>query len=86
MNPSTLAELDLAISDMDTPILENQVKTVLEGIPGIESVRLQERGALIHYRPKAVTKDRIADLISQAGFKVTVFQDSASGETHEVSY
>ena len=84
MNP--LAELDLAISEMDTPILEQQVQAVLKRLNGVQSVRLQERGALIHYDPKGTNKDRIAESIRHAGFTVTIFQDSASGETHEVPY
>lgn len=86
MNTHPLAELDLAISDMDTAILEQQVKTVLQKISGVQSVRIQERGALIHYNTASTSKDRIAEAIRKAGFNVTIFQDSASGETHEVAY
>jgi hypothetical protein len=86
MSTTPFDELDLAISDMDTPILETQVQTILRELKGIESVRIQERGALVHYHPGTITREQIVDAISQAGFNVTIFQDSASGETHEVSY
>jgi hypothetical protein len=73
-------ELDLAIPDMDSAG-ELQVKAALEGVPGIQSVRLLERGAFVRYLPGSIDKDQICTLIRQAGFRASTFQDSKSGKT-----
>lgn len=74
-------ELDLAIPDMDTDGAEERVKVALEKIPGIQSVRLLQRGAFIRYNPIGITKEEITTLIRRAGFRASTFQDSKSGET-----
>ena len=79
--PVHLDELDLAIPDMDSPTTENQVKAALEKMPGIKSVRLVERGAFIRYNAAVIDKDQICQLIRQAGFRASTFQDSKTGAT-----
>lgn len=80
----TVNELDLAIPDMDSESAELAVKAVLEGIDGIESVRLMERGAWVRHRPDSITADQICAAIRHAGFRPSVFQDS-TGRTGQSS-
>lgn len=79
-------ELDLAIANMDFPGEEKRVRSILEGLPGVRSVRIQERGALIKYNTKGISRDRICKALGDAGLRYTVFQDSATGQTGAVSY
>ena len=74
-------ELDLAILGMDTPAAEKAVLEALEGLSGVVSVRLIERGAFLRYKAETVTKDEICDAVRKAGYRATVFQDSKTGET-----
>jgi len=85
-SPDTEAELDLAISNMDTKATEAQAKALLSNLPGVLSARLHELGALIRYRPHRITKDTICAHLHKAGLRATVFQDSASGATGSVAY
>jgi copper chaperone CopZ len=87
MNNQTngLEELDLAIPDMHTTADEAQVGGVLNGLPGVGSVRLVSRGALVHYRPQGISHAQICDALHKAGFRATTFQDSATGETGATS-
>jgi hypothetical protein len=82
----TLEELDLAIANLDFPEQEKSLRSLLETVPGVRSVRIQEQGALIQYLPASTTKDQIVQAIRQGGYRLTVFQDSATGETGSVNY
>ena len=81
-----LEELDLAIANLDFPAQEQQLRSLLEGVPGVRHVRIQEQGALIQYSPEGTSKAQIVDLLSPAGYRVTVFQDSATGEANSVDF
>ena len=74
-------ELELAIPDMDTGRAEVRMKEILERLPGIQAVRLLERGAFIRYNPLGIDKDRICAAIRQSGFRASTFQDSKTGAT-----
>lgn len=74
-------ELDLMIPDMDAGRTEEQVKAVLEKLPGIRSVRLIERGALIRYNPNGIGPGEICTAIRRSGFRASTFQDSMTGRT-----
>jgi hypothetical protein len=82
----TEAELDLAISNMDSEDREEQAKSILSGMPGVLSAHLHERGALIRYQTANITQNIICEHLRAAGFDVTVFQDSATGTTGSVEY
>jgi hypothetical protein len=69
-------EVDLAIPDMDSHLAEEKVKAALEGIKGIETVRLVERGAWLRHQPDVITADQICQAIRQAGYRASVFQDT----------
>ena len=66
-------ELDLMIPDMDTETAENQVKKVLERLPGIRYVRLVQRGALVRDKPASIGPDEIRTAIRQSGFRASTF-------------
>ena len=80
-NHMSTEELDLAIPDMDTGRAEVRMKEILERLPGIQAVRLLERGAFIRYNPLGIDKDRICAAIRQSGFRASTFQDSKTGAT-----
>jgi hypothetical protein len=75
------AELDLMIPDMDNEGAENEVRKVLERLPGIKYVRLVQRGALVRYNPGGIGPDEICTAIRQSGFRASTFQDSKTGRT-----
>jgi hypothetical protein len=79
--PAPTEELDLAIPDMDSDGAEEQVKGILERLPGIQTVRLVGRGAFIKYNPVGINADEICTAIRQSGFRASLFQDSKSGAT-----
>jgi hypothetical protein len=61
------------IPDMDTETAENQVKKVLERLPGIRYVRLVQRGALVRDKPSSIGPDEIRTAIRQSGFRASTF-------------
>ena len=82
-----LEELDLAIANLDFPEQEKELRALLESnLPGVRNVRIQEQGALIQYNPVGTNPDQIVKTLSQAGFRVTIFQDSATGQTGTVDF
>ena len=78
-------ELDLVIPDMEGQEMEEQVQSVLSRIPGVRSALIIPEGALIHYEPDLVTKEILCKALADAGIKTDLFQDSLSGEAHNVS-
>lgn len=83
-SPERLAdreELDLAIPNMDSTGTEKDVRAILEKLPGVNAVRLIERGAWLEYRPSAVSVAEICGVLHRAGFRAGLFQDSQSGRT-----
>ena len=81
-----LEELDLAIANLDFPEQEKELRGILEQLPGVCAVRIQEQGALIQYNPVGTSKDQIVAALRQAGLRPTVFQDSATGQTGKVDF
>jgi hypothetical protein len=75
-SPVPSNEVDLAIPDMDSQFAEEKVKAALEGIKGIETVRLMERGAWLRHQPDVITADQICQAIRHAGYRASVFQDT----------
>ncbi len=78
-------ELDLVIRGMQGQPDEERVRLILMKLPGVQAARIIPEGAWIRYEAARITKDNICDAVRQAGFKATLFQDSFSKETHNVS-
>jgi copper chaperone CopZ len=79
--PQHFEELDLMIPDMDTESAEAEVKGILDGLPGIQAVRLVQRGAFIRYDAATMNHEQICAMIRKAGFRASTFQDSKTGKT-----
>jgi hypothetical protein len=69
-------ELDLAIPDMDSADAEKRVRSILTDLPGIEAVRLIERGAYVRHR-SSITSGQICEAIRKSGYRASIFQDDA---------
>lgn len=78
-------ELDLVIRGMQGQADEERLRQVLAKIPGVQTARIIPEGAWIRYEASHVSKESIRDTVQQAGFKTTLFQDSLSNKTHNVS-
>jgi hypothetical protein len=77
----SLEELDLAIPNMDSGNAEREAASLLKGLPGIDHVRLIERGAYVRYNPERIDHKQICAALQNAGYRASTFQDSESGET-----
>ena len=84
-NAAPVAELDLAIPDMNDEDDEKRVSVLLKGIKGIQFVRILPRGAFIRYQPDAITGDAIVTALHHAGLRASTFQDSKTGKTGKSS-
>jgi cation transport ATPase len=80
-DPGALEELDLSIPDMDVAEAEFRAAEVLRQMPGVDAVRIVERGALVSYRPAGISKEEICEALRRAGFRASTFQDSKTGQT-----
>jgi hypothetical protein len=74
-------ELDLSISNMDTPTAESSVRQILAFLPGVHSARLIERGAWVEYASSQISPGQICLALTHAGFHASLFQDSLTGRT-----
>jgi hypothetical protein len=74
-------ELDLMVPDMDSAETETSVQSVLQRLPGIQAVRIIQRGVWIRYNPLGINPDEICTAIRQSGFRASIFQDSLTGRT-----
>lgn len=81
MKENVLAELDLAIPDMLVEADEIKASDILRHLPGVDAVRVVQRGAWVNYRPDVISKDEICHALRSAGLRAGVFQDSLSGQT-----
>lgn len=80
-NTEVIQELDLSIPDMHSPSEEASAGAALKGLPGITSVRLVARGALVHYDAAIISAAQICEVLRRVGFRATTYQDSATGKT-----
>ncbi len=80
-----LQELDLVVSDLQSPADEKRLQKALERMPGVQAARIIPEGVWIRYDADSVSKDKLCQSLRAAGFKPQMFQDSLSGETTEVS-
>jgi len=85
MNHRHLAELDLAIPDMDTETGEELAQKALEGLPGVKAIRFISRGAWLSYDPSAISHEQICAALRQNGFRASTFQDSETGHVGQAS-
>ncbi len=67
--PLKIHELDLTISDMAG--VWKEAGGLLAGLPGIEWVRILERGALVQFNSSDITSQQIQDALAQAGLPTT---------------
>lgn len=79
-------ELDVAVANMDTKIMEERAGEIVRQLPGVEAARLIPGGIWMRYRPEDIDQKRIMQALSDEGFRATLFQDSATGKTGHVSY
>jgi hypothetical protein len=76
-----VAELDLAIPDMNDEDDEKRASALLKGIKGIQFVRILPRGAFIRYHPDTIAGEAIVAALHHAGLRASTFQDSKTGKT-----
>jgi copper chaperone CopZ len=84
-NAPQVAELDLAIPDMNSEDDEIRVSAALKGIKGIQFVRILPRGAFVRYHPDTIAAGAIVANLHHAGFRASTFQDSKTGKTGKSS-
>jgi copper chaperone CopZ len=84
-NTPRVAELDLAIPDMDIEDDEIRCSAFLKGIKGIQFVRILPRGAFLRYHPDTISAEAIVAALHHAGFRASTFQDSETGKTGKSS-
>jgi hypothetical protein len=77
----SLEELDLMIPELHSAERESAAGAALRVLPGIDSVRFVQGGAVVAYRAGSISKDEICHTLRQAGFRASTFQDSFSGKT-----
>ena len=82
---ASLQELDLIILNMEGQADEQKVQQILQKARGIDAARLIQEGVWIRYNPELTTKEKLCGLLTDAGYPTTLFQDSLSGETGDVS-
>lgn len=85
MKVDSLAELDLAIPDMLVEADEIKASQTLRQLPGVNAVRVVQRGAWVNYRTNVISKDEICSALRSVGLRAGVFQDSQSGQTAHYS-
>ncbi len=80
-----MEELDLIVLNMDLQADEERAKSLLRKLHGVEAARIIQEGVWIRYNPAQLKKEKVLKVLQEAGFKASLFQDSLSGETGDVS-
>lgn len=75
------SECDIAMPTLNSPDDEVRASQALRHLPGIEDVRIVIGGAWVAYRAETITPDAICEALRHAGFRASIFQDSATGRT-----
>lgn len=75
------SECDIALPTLNSPDDELRASQALHHLPGIEEVRIVTGGAWIAYRADTIHPEVICEALRHAGFRASIFQDSASGRT-----
>lgn len=81
-----LEEIDLAVSDMNSPGEQLHAQQVLQALPAIRGMRFVERGIWISYNPVGIAPGQIVSALRNAGFRASVFQASETGQTGSASF
>jgi len=64
-------DLEMAVEGLESAVNHQKVQDVLADVPGVESVSILEGKIAIQYDPEKVTKARLTELISSAGFSIS---------------
>lgn len=81
MKIHSLEELDLMIPELHSAEEEHAAGAAIRRLPGIDTVRFVQGGAVVAYRAESISKEEICNTLRQAGFRASTFQDSYSGKT-----
>ena len=71
-----MEELDLMIDNMETESQEEEVKKILDRLPGVRDGRVVQGGVWISYDAASTTMEKICAALQKAGFNAGVFQNS----------
>ena len=72
----SLEELDLMIHNMETEFDEEEVKKILDGLPGVQEGRIIQGGVWVSYHSASLTMEEICAALQKGGYNAGVFQNS----------
>ncbi|MDB6003636.1 MAG: hypothetical protein JWR15_623 [Prosthecobacter sp.] len=73
---TSLEELDLMIDNMETESQEEEVKKILDRLPGVKDGRVVQGGVWVSYDAGSITMEKICAALQKAGYNAGVFQSS----------
>ena len=80
--PHEFIDAEISVEGLETPADEQALNAALSGLDGIENLRISRGMVVVEYDPLRITKVKLGEAISRAGFRVT---DVESGLASPIS-
>ena len=71
-------DTEILVEGLKSPADQQRVQSALAALPGVESLTMVEKRFAIRYDPERVTKTRLCELITQAGFQVSEVKSASA--------
>ena len=71
-------DTEILVEGLKSPADQQRLQGSLAALPGVESLTFAERRFAIRYDPERVTKTRLCELITQAGFQVAEVKSASA--------
>jgi copper chaperone CopZ len=73
-NPDTMpheyVDAEISVAGLETPSDEQALHSALDGLDGIKTLRISRGLVAVEYDPLQITKARLSEAITRAGFRV----------------
>lgn len=66
-----IMDVEISIDGLESPAEQQRLRSLLENLPGIESVSFLERKIAIRYDAELTISARLCEVMVQAGFKLS---------------
>lgn len=68
--PHEFVDAEISVAGLETPADEQTLNAALNELDGIENLRISPGKVAVEYDPLLITKIKIGEVISKAGFRV----------------
>ena len=76
-----LMDAEIAVDGLESPAVQQRLRSLLENLPGVEAVGFLKRRVAIRYDAERTVSARLCEVLRQAGFEFSGVETAAMSPT-----